>query len=392
VSLKYERVLQHRPTGAHLSEIVVVGGGITGLFCAYYLNREGARVTLVEKEELGAGSVHAAGLIEPQTFYQINNWRYLQDALSFARRGVLKLRRFDFNWLLCYLRSFGYTLTRDELELIKRMSEYSVSEYRRLSEEDSDWGYTEPGLLELYEKRKSFEAALESLKTKGANHQTVEKEGYAGGVVFEDVGAVSTEQFTQRMAKELAGVPVVRAGAENVELSGRIEYGGKTLGPQAVVVTAGIECRKLGAPITAVKGLGFRLSAAGQNKSSRPIIVYERSLAMVWFDRWVKVTAGLDFDFSQEPSNFELALKHAKRFVGDASMIDVKVGFRPCSPDGLPIIAKKENLVVATGGFRLGWSFAPAMGRYAADLALGKVESYPHISKYAGRLHAGRLV
>jgi len=56
-----------------------------------------------------------------------------------------------------------------------------------------------------------------------------------------------------------------------------------------------------------------------------------------------------------------------------------------------PIVARKDNLVVATGGFRLGWSFAPAIGRYAADLALGKVKSYPHISKYAERLHSGRL-
>jgi len=391
VSLKYGHTLQHRLAGAQLSDIVVVGGGVTGLFCAYYLSREGVNVTLVEKDELGAGSVHAAGLIEPQTFYQINNWRYLQDAVSFARRGVLKLRRFDSKWLLSYVKSFGSTLGRDELELIEHMSEYSVSEYRRLSEEDSAWGYTQPGLLELYEKKQSFEATLKSLEARGANCQIVEKEGYAGGIVFEDVGAVSTEQFTQRMSKELVDVSVIRAGAESVELNGQIKCAGKSLRPQATVVAAGIECRKLGAPITAVKGVGSRLSVSGASRPNRPIIVYERALALVWFDKWVKVTAGLDFDFSRELPRLEPILKYAERFVGNASIIDVKTGFRPCSPDGLPIVARKDNLVVATGGFRLGWSFAPAIGRYAADLALGKVKSYPHISKYAERLHSGRL-
>src|ERR1700761_1174765 len=44
--------------------IVVIGGGIAGVSCAYHLARAGCDVTLLEKGELTSGSTHhAAGLV-----------------------------------------------------------------------------------------------------------------------------------------------------------------------------------------------------------------------------------------------------------------------------------------------------------------------------------------
>ena len=36
--------------------VVVVGGGVIGVSCAYYLRRRGAAVIVVERDELGAGA------------------------------------------------------------------------------------------------------------------------------------------------------------------------------------------------------------------------------------------------------------------------------------------------------------------------------------------------
>jgi glycine/D-amino acid oxidase-like deaminating enzyme len=48
-------------------------------------------------------------------------------------------------------------------------------------------------------------------------------------------------------------------------------------------------------------------------------------------------------------------------------------------------------LVVATGGFRLGWSFAPGLGRHAARLDVGHVDNDPFLARYCGTLRSGDL-
>jgi len=53
-------------------------------------------------------------------------------------------------------------------------------------------------------------------------------------------------------------------------------------------------------------------------------------------------------------------------------VLDAKIGYRPCTPDGFPIVDKIGDVIVATGNCRLGWTFGPAMGKLAADMALGK--------------------
>ncbi len=376
-----------------MSQVVVVGGGITGLFCAYYLAKEGASVTLVERGGLGEGSVHAAGLIEPGTFYQINNWRYLRDALRFARRGALRLRTLEPRWALSYIRHFNEPLDQGGRELLAQMSSYSVSEYRRLSEEDSSWSYSEPGLLEVYEDKRSYNAALDGLTSKSGWRQ-VDFEGYAGGIVFEDVGLVVTEKFVERMTRELEAskVKVIHAEARRVEVDGSVQVDGDVLRPERTIVAAGTACRRLGVPVTAVGGVGYRFTLCSQAKGlERPLIVYERALAVAWTQGWLKVTEGLDFDFTAPKPDAARVLGHLKRLVGDADLLDARHGFRPCSPDGLPVVGGRDRLVVATGGFRLGWSFAPAIARRAVDLTLGRGSGHPRLARYAKHLHGGNL-
>ena len=49
------------------ADVVVVGGGTIGAWCAYFLRQEGLRVTLLEKGVLGQGaSSRAAGVVRAQ--------------------------------------------------------------------------------------------------------------------------------------------------------------------------------------------------------------------------------------------------------------------------------------------------------------------------------------
>jgi D-amino-acid dehydrogenase len=55
-------------------------------------------------------------------------------------------------------------------------------------------------------------------------------------------------------------------------------------------------------------------------------------------------------------------------------------GFRPLTPDGLPIISRVngvEGLIVATGHAMLGFTQSPMTGKLVADLARGDSPSLP---------------
>lgn len=47
-------------------EIIIIGGGIIGLSSAYYLQKEGHKVTVIEKSDFSSGASFAnAGIITP---------------------------------------------------------------------------------------------------------------------------------------------------------------------------------------------------------------------------------------------------------------------------------------------------------------------------------------
>jgi glycine oxidase len=58
--------------------------------------------------------------------------------------------------------------------------------------------------------------------------------------------------------------------------------------------------------------------------------------------------------------------------VDPCSLIDAWAGFRPVTPDGLPIMdaAEIEGLYTATGHYRHGILLAPAVAKFMAELIL----------------------
>ncbi|TMI43977.1 FAD-binding oxidoreductase, partial [Candidatus Bathyarchaeota archaeon] len=46
--------------------VAIIGGGITGLFCAHYLMRDGHEVSVIERRSTGSlTSIYNAGLLTP---------------------------------------------------------------------------------------------------------------------------------------------------------------------------------------------------------------------------------------------------------------------------------------------------------------------------------------
>ena len=61
--------------------------------------------------------------------------------------------------------------------------------------------------------------------------------------------------------------------------------------------------------------------------------------------------------------------------LNEAKVIEIWRGLRPCTPDGLPIISRSqdiENLIVAAGHAMLGMSLGPVTGKLVSQLVNGE--------------------
>lgn len=371
--------------------VAVVGGGVVGLFTAYYLEKEGAEVTLFEEGELGAGSVHAAGIIEPTTAYRTNTISFLKRVYRFWRSGTCKFRRADLSWLVESARQLERTPMEGSAEAMRALSAASVAQYRAMAEEKNDFSYTERGLLERFDDPSHFaeERDLALTQRSFAPVDVRPDVGPAGGLFFPEVSWVHTEQFAQRMARELVKTTVVRQRVSAVNLDGTVSTPKGRSRFDAVAVCSGVSCRRIGVPLTGVRGYGWHTRAKGVPEMTT--IFVDRGIAIVPFADEVKVTGGWDFDLSTKPFHSPEVLDAVHRVVAIEEILDYKEGSRPCTPDGLPTIGRGGCLVAATGGFRLGWSFAPGMGKHAADLCLGRARNDPFFARFCGSLHSGAL-
>ncbi|MGC8583483.1 MAG: FAD-dependent oxidoreductase [Thermoproteus sp.] len=353
---------------------LVVGGGVVGLFAAYYLRREGADVVLVDGSEPGEASRAAAGILEFTRFKinRINVVGYPTAYLSMLAKGAARIRHVDIKWILAYVKAYGKDPGEDVWEAVREMGRFSWAEYRRLAEEKNDFDYAEEPLYELVA---DLDAEVEELRRDPLKprFEVAEFEGRQA-VAYLEAAKLSTDLAAGRLFAE-ASPERVAAYAEAVG-DGYVVAGGRKIEADAVVVAAGWRTsRLLGLPVAPFKGYGFRVKASRRPKSMF-IDLADTGVAVVPLSGWVKATGRFDMDSTEDHSPAEKVLAGARKLLGEVEVLDMAVGYRPCTPDGLPILERMgERLIVAAGACRLGWTFGPALGRTAADLALGRIKS-----------------
>ena len=397
------------------TEILVIGGGVIGVCAAYYLAQAGQQVTLLEKDEICAGSSYGnAGLVavehavppaQPGVLTQ--GLRWLLDGSSpfyIKPRADIELLR----WLWEFRAASNRTTMLRTIETVLALGRSSIALYEELNEQhDLDYAYEHKGRLYLYNSQASLDEAVEEaelLEEFGVQPKILDAAEVSqreptvlpsviGGVHYPGYAHCVPDRFVHGMARLVqdSGVQV----QTQTEVMGFETAGGRitsvvttrgNIQPAHVVLAAGawspMVVRDLGLrlPVQAAKGYSLTFERPA-NCPETPLALGESLVSVS------QLGDTLRFAGTLELAGFDLTINQRRvaairRAVGaylapmeDLELLEVWRGPRPLTSDTLPIIGRSQvlgNLIVATGHGMLGLTHGPITGKLVAQILSGE--------------------
>ncbi|RPI82663.1 MAG: FAD-dependent oxidoreductase [Planctomycetaceae bacterium] len=399
---------------------MVVGGGIIGASCAYYLRRAGARVTIVDKGKFGAAcshgncgyicTSHVLPLAEPGAI-----GRTLKAMLRPNSPFTIKPRLDPalWRWLLAFA---GKCNERDMLasgRALHPILESSLALYRQLvAEEQLNCEWEDRGLLFAWKSPVEFEAYgktndllarefhLPAEKLTGAallEKEPALKPGLAGGWFYADDAHLRPDRLMSELRRllEARGVAI----REHCEFQGftleeskvrGAQCGGAEITADAFVVATGawtpllqqhLRCR---VPIQ--PGKGYSITMPRPPVCPRvPMIFPETRVAVTPFQSGYRLGSTMEFagyDSTINPARLKLLRDGAEPYLQTAASEPVEEewwGWRPMTSDSLPVIDRAPvaaNVFVAAGHSMLGLTLGAATGKLICELVSGQP---PHV-------------
>jgi D-amino-acid dehydrogenase len=396
------------------ADVIVIGAGAVGISCAYYAAASGARVLVLERNGVAAGSSYGnAGLLVPGHCEPLSSpgvvaagLRELfnpEGAFHIHPRPDVRLAR----WLLSFRHHCNDRHYARALEIHAMLNRESISCHKQLGEQGgSSYGMKMDGLLCLYTKEESFQEAqkyIQRVRPLGIEFRVLSaaevmkmessiREPIIGGTLGVGDGWLNPNAFVHWLATqaEARGVEI----AKNTEVFGfdtnrhRVNTVITTRGriqADQVVIAAGAWTPRLtrllhtGIPIESGKGysITFKQPAIAPK---RPLMLEEARIAVTPFGDAVRFAgtlemAGLDPGINRR--RVEAIERNGKQSISGADgweLEEIWSGLRPCTPDGLPILGRLgdfDNVFIAGGHATKGISQGPGTGRLLADLLAG---------------------
>ena len=392
--------------------IVIIGGGIIGLCAAYYLQKEGHQVSVIDQSNMDSGASHVnAGYITPSHFISLAapgmitkgiKWMFNAASPFYVKPRLDK----DFlNWALAFKKSATTAKVETSISAIKNINLFSRELYDDLKQSgDLNFHYERKGLLLCYKSDEVGEeeweigerGIQEGLGVKNLSAKQVQELepkanlNIKGAVYYDCDGHMTPNHFMKEMLTYLKANGVVFYKNERVmdlEVSNQniteVITDKRKLKPDAVVLAAGswspLVTKKLGIKIPVQAGKGYRIDVNRDINITIPAILCEAKVAVTPMDGFTRFAGTMEIggiNHTINPKRVEAIAQASKNYYNNLEITSEEkalaaCGLRPCSPDGLPYIGKSskcENLVIATGHAMMGWSLGPATGKLVSEL------------------------
>ncbi|WP_430907578.1 NAD(P)/FAD-dependent oxidoreductase [Maribacter sp. 2-571] len=396
-----------------VKEVLVIGGGIVGLSSAYFLHKQGCKVTVVDKSAMNSGASFVnAGYLTPSHIIPLAAPGMISMGLRMmfnAASPFYMKPRWDidfFKWARYFHRSSTEQKVAKAIPVIKDINILSQRLYHEIRDSGDlgDFQLEQKGLLMLYQKEASFEHEMEVARKAaflGLEVTNLDRAALAalepdieinakGAIHYKCDGHTTPGEIMPKLIAYLKRVGVSIRTNEEVEHFGfsnkkitSVRTNKGVFAPEAVVLAAGswsgLLAKQLRLKLPLQAGKGYRINVKRPTGIRFPAILMEAKMAVTPMAGFTRFAGTMEFSGINTKIRKERVMalaKGANRFYPQLQVLpeereDAQTGMRPVSPDGLPYIGKTgtyDNLVIATGHAMMGWSLGPATGKIIAQL------------------------
>ena len=392
-----------------MKNIAVVGAGIVGICCAYFLKKSGLRVTLIDREDPGTMTSfgHACSFADYANV-PVNYPGLIWDIpkMLLKKDGPLAVDFFyivkHLPWALSFLKnckkekvdeiasSLTNLLKHSQISYDEIFKEVNVQEY--ISHEENLYLFDTKKSLDDYEYANIIRKN-NRVKVRNLNKEQVKElepniaDVYYAGQLFTGSRhttnplAISTKIFEKFL--DLGGI-YIKQNVNNLiqkEKSIELSLGTQRINFHKIIVCAGAWSNEIAKmigdkfPLDTERGYHI-LFETDEKLIKRPVAWSESGFYLIQIHDGVRAAGTVEIaglNKSPNSSRIEMIERQSRKVLPQLGNVkSTWMGRRPTLPDSLPIIGKSQknnNVIYAFGHQHIGWTLGAVTGKIIDSLS-----------------------
>ncbi len=335
----------------------IIGSGIVGLSVAFELALSGHRVKIITRNYEEGASWVAGGMLAPFSEGLGGDMLSLSiDSLKLYDDFVYKVKDIS-NHTIFYRRD----------GILRVLVDDEVARFQNLAQDYSSMGFSYE-MLSVEALRKDYPLLSEE---------------FDKAILFKDEGNVDAQQLMDALifALHRLGVQIILDEVIEVKKEGKrikcVKGFKDTYNGDFFVFTPGAWGNAhLDIPVYPIKGQILKIRGLDIDR-----VHYSRIAYVIPKESYVLIGAtseDVSFDHRRTVAGVRALSNNAVRLIPSidrCEFVEVNVGFRPATPDEMPIFDRGDNYVVSAGHFRNGILLAPVSSKIVLDIVERGLES-----------------
>lgn len=404
--------------------ILVLGAGVVGITTAWYLQKQGHQVTVVDRQNqpgvetsyANGGQIsvsHAEPWANPSAPLKVLKWLTKPDAPLLFRPT---LDPNQWRWALSFLGQCTSARAAHNIRQMVNLGTYSRSQLQALRKEAGiEYNHLEKGILHFYTNPAEFDGAIEPtriMQDLGCDRQIIDADRavelepalkpiqnrIAGATYTSEDESGDARMFTQNLAKRCdeAGVEFrygteilafERAGERVLGVQTLHDGHHETLRADAYVLSMGsfsaALARQLGIFLNIYPAKGYSITVPVKNEEAAFQVSLTDDEYKLVFSRLgdrMRVAGTAELSGYSRKLNYTRCRAIVRRTAevmpeaGYWDQAEFWTGLRPATPSNVPYIGKSHfaNLYLNTGHGTLGWTHSCGSAAALADIIDGR--------------------